>query len=203
MDVPLFFCEMKKLRLALFASGTGSNVLNMITYFRAHPTIEIAFVLSNRKDAAVISKANEKGVQTVVCSNTEANDSDFLGNICSQNNIDYIILAGYLRLIPAGLIATYANRIINIHPSLLPKFGGKGMYGNHVHEAVIQSAEKESGISIHYVNAHFDEGDLIAQFHCKITEKETVDSLRGKIQHLEQTYFPFVVEQTLLGKRND
>ncbi len=198
MNVPLFFCEMKKLRLALFASGTGSNVLNLITYFREHSSIEIAFVLSNKKDAAVVSKAKEEGVQIFVCSNEEANDVDFLENICSRNNIDYIILAGYLRLIPAGLIANYANRIINIHPSLLPKFGGKGMYGNHVHEAVIQSKEKESGISIHYVNAHFDEGNLIAQFHCKITEDETVDSLRGKIQHLEQTYFPFIVEQTIL-----
>lgn len=194
---------MKKIRLALFASGSGSNVLNLIAYFRGHQSIEIAFVLSNNEDAAVVTKSKEQGVQTFVCSNAEANDADFLGNICAQNNIDYIILAGYLRLIPANLTANFANRIINIHPSLLPKFGGKGMYGNHVHKAVVQSNEKESGISIHYVNSRFDEGNLIAQFHCSVSKDETVDSLRIKIQRLEQLYFPFVVEQTILGNINN
>ena len=189
---------MIKFKLALFASGSGSNALNIINYFSSHSAIEIGFVLSNKKDAPIVEKAQKKGIEVLVFSNDEVADGLFLSKVCLEKGIDFIILAGYLRKIPSELLERYTEKMINVHPALLPKHGGKGMFGKHVHEAVLAAKEKESGITIHYVNEHFDEGKKIAQFYCFIDEKDTIESIQSKIQQLEQIYFPVVIEKTIL-----
>jgi phosphoribosylglycinamide formyltransferase-1 len=185
---------MNKRKLAIFASGAGTNAANLMHYFSGHPFIEIAFVLTNNHKAGVIQKAEDLGYLIQIITNEQAADQDFLSEICEAYKIDYIILAGYLRLIPEQFSLQYANRIINIHPSLLPKFGGKGMYGDHVHQAVLHSDEKQSGISIHFVDAAYDSGQLIAQFSCVIDAGETLESLKQKISLLEQQHYPMVIE---------
>ena len=190
---------MKKIKLAIFASGAGSNALNIINYFADHSSIEIVFVLTNNKDAIVIEKARLKGVEVVIFSNDEVADGNLLSNLSLKKEIDYIILAGYLRKIPTELLKNYSGKIINLHPALLPKFGGKGMYGNNVHKAVLEAKAIETGITIHFVNEHFDEGKIIAQFYCVINEKDTIESITSKVQKLEHTYFPLVIEKTILN----
>lgn len=189
---------MSKTRIAIFASGTGSNAVNLINYFRGHDSVEVAFVLSNKHDAPILKSASDLGINVMDFTNDQVADGSFLIDVCQNQGVDWIILAGYLRLIPLELIHKYNHRMINLHPSLLPKYGGRGMYGRFVHNAVLSNKEKESGITIHYVNEHFDEGNVIAQLHCELDESETVDSLEGKIRRLEQKYLPFVIEQTIL-----
>ena len=189
---------MIKFKLALFASGSGSNALNIINYFSSHSAIEIGFVLSNKKDAPIVEKAQKKGIEVLVFSNDEVADGLFLSKVCLEKGIDFIILAGYLRKIPSELLERYTEKMINVHPALLPKHGGKGMFGKHVHEAVLAAKEKESGITIHFVNEHFDEGKKIAQFYFSIDEKDTIESIQSKIHQLEQIYFPVVIEKTIL-----
>lgn len=191
---------MIKTRLALFVSGTGSNALNIIDHFSENETIDVAFVMTNKCDSPVIAHCAERSVNCFVYSNEIVSDGIFLTSICQEQQIDYIILAGYLRLIPSELIENFPERIMNIHPALLPKYGGKGMYGDRVHAAVIAAKEKESGISIHFVDARFDEGRMIAQAYCKIDPTDTPESLRKKIQQLEHAYFPVVIEKTILLK---
>lgn len=191
---------MNKVRLALFASGSGSNVINILAYFKDHPQVEVVFVLTNNPHALVVSKAQEIGVRVDVLSNEIVENGAILSTICSAAAIDFVILAGYLRKIPADFIQHYAQKIINIHPSLLPNFGGKGMYGDHVHRAVLAQKEPETGISIHFVNEEFDKGELIAQFSCSVAEEETLESLKVKIHSLEQANFPKIIEQTVLKK---
>lgn len=195
----MYLCSMLKAKIALFASGQGSNALNIIQHFESHPSICVQFVLSNKQDAKVIAEAKKKGVQTYCFTNSEVEDGDFITNFCTNQGIDYIILAGFLRKIPAQLIHAFPNRIINIHPALLPKFGGQGMYGNHVHRAVLAQDEVETGITIHFVDEAFDSGSKIAQFYCAIDASDTVDSVLQKVQQLEQRYFPIVVEKTILS----
>lgn len=189
---------MKK-RIAIFASGTGSNAINLIGHFAGHEAIEIGFVLSNKKDAPVLESANELGVETLYFSNSEVSQGEFLIELCEKHRIDYVVLAGYLRLIPGDFIEAFSEGIINLHPSLLPNYGGKGMYGRNVHNAVLENKEKESGITVHFVNQKFDEGRIIAQFRCPISSTDTVQELEGKIRSLEQNYLPIVVEKTLMG----
>lgn len=188
---------MKKWSLAIFASGTGTNAANLIRYFQVHPQIEIGFVLTNNAEAGVIQKCNEFQVPIEIISNQQANDALFLRTLCQTHTSDFIILAGYLRLIPELFSSHYSKRIINIHPSLLPKYGGKGMYGDFVHRAVLENGEKESGISIHYVDAAYDEGELIAQFSCEIEPGETLATLKEKISRLEQLHYPRVIEKLI------
>ena len=190
---------MKKIKLALFASGSGSNALNIIDYFSSNSLIEIGFILTNKKDAPIVELAQKKDVETLILSNEEVSNGTLLTKICLEKGIDFIILAGYLRKIPEELLANYSNKMINVHPALLPKFGGKGMYGKYVHQAVIDSEENETGITIHFVNEHFDEGKVIAQFHCEVTKNDTVESVQAKVQKLEHTYFPIVIEKTILN----
>tara|TARA_B110000285_G_scaffold99174_1_gene112987 strand:+ start:1482 stop:2060 length:579 start_codon:yes stop_codon:yes gene_type:complete len=189
---------MNKKRVAIFASGTGSNAINLIGYFKEHKAIEIGFILSNKKDALVLESAKKLDVQTLFFSNSEVSKGHFLIELCKTHHIDYVVLAGYLRLIPEGFIDVFSEKIINLHPSLLPNYGGKGMYGSNVHKAVIENREKESGISIHYVNQKFDEGRIIAQFKCPIYSTDTVKDLEDKIRSLEQSYLPVVVEKTIM-----
>lgn len=189
---------MLKIRLAIFASGTGTNALNIIDHFVGHPTIEIAFVLTNRADAPVIGGCKKRSIGVFIFNNEQVAKEEILLDICAKNKIDYIILAGYLRLIPKGFISHYPERIINVHPAILPNYGGKGMYGSKVHEAVIAAKEKQTGISFHFVNEHFDEGRLISQYYCPVSVSETVESLSKKVHKLEHTYFPSVIENTIL-----
>jgi len=189
---------MTKIKLALFASGTGSNVIRFIEYFNAHPSIEVAFVLTNKNDAPVIEKVKAfSNIPVLVFNNDIVADGEKLKDICSVQNIDFIILAGYLRKIPESFTKAFPNKIINVHPSLLPKFGGKGMYGKYVHEAVLANQEVESGISIHFVNEEFDEGKIIAQHKCKLEANENLRSLQQKIHQLEHQFFPLEVEKLI------
>lgn len=190
---------MTKIKLALFASGSGSNALNIINHFSNHSSVEIGCVLTNKNDSPVIEKSKVKGIEVLVFSNEEVSNGEFLLKVCLEKGIDFIILAGYLRKIPTELLKSYSGKIINLHPALLPKYGGKGMYGINVHKAVIEAKETETGITIHFVNEHFDEGRKIAQFHCALNEKDTVETVQAKVQKLEHAYFPIVIEKTILG----
>jgi phosphoribosylglycinamide formyltransferase-1 len=191
---------MEKKRLALFVSGTGSNAKNIISYFEGNEAFEVVLVMTNKSDSPIIEFTLSKSINLVMCSNEQAMNADFLSTMCSAHSVTHVILAGYLKLIPAAFIAKYPNKIINIHPALLPNYGGKGMYGDNVHKAVLENKEAQTGITIHEVNEHFDEGRFLAQFHCKIDRDETLDSLKAKIQYLEHSFFPVVIEKTLLAE---
>ncbi len=190
---------MTKIKLALFASGSGSNAINIIDHFSNHPSIEIGFILSNKKEAPIVENAQKKGVKVLVFSNDEVADGNFLSQVCLENGIHFIVLAGYLRKIPVELLQNYSEKMINLHPALLPKFGGQGMYGNNVHKAVVEAKETETGITIHFVNEHFDKGRKIAQFYCALNQIDTVEMVQAKVQRLEHAYFPIVIEKTILG----
>ena len=190
---------MTKIKLALFASGSGSNAINIIDHFSNHPSIEIGFILSNKKEAPIVEKAQKKGVKVFVFSNDEVADGNFLSQVCLNNEIHFIVLAGYLRKIPVELLQNYSEKMINLHPALLPKFGGQGMYGNNVHKAVVEAKETETGITIHFVNEHFDKGRMIAQFYCALNQIDTVEMVQAKVQRLEHAYFPIVIEKTILA----
>lgn len=186
-------------RLAIFASGNGSNAQSIIEYFKGSTSVHVAIIISNKKDAYVLERAKKEGVPSLLIQRQSFYESDEVIKTLHDQKIDFIILAGFLWLIPASLIAAYPNRIINIHPALLPAYGGKGMYGKYVHEAVIKAKEKESGISIHLVNEHYDEGTLLFQASCPVTEVDTPDSLAQKIHVLEHAHYPRVIEQTILS----
>ncbi len=188
---------MKKVKIAIFASGNGTNANNLFNFFLNHEFIEIVLLYSNNAHAKVIDLAKPFGIKTIVASNEQSNDSEFLIQTMQDNQIDYIVLAGYLRLIPSAFIQSFSNRIFNIHPSLLPKYGGKGMYGDFVHKAVLNNKESISGISIHFVNEAFDEGRIIAQFSCDLLPSDTLFEIKNKIAYLEQKYFPLVIENTI------
>jgi phosphoribosylglycinamide formyltransferase 1 len=183
---------------AIFASGEGSNAENLFRHFANDPRIRIRLVITNRDNAGVIAKAEKyrKNVQIVSKAALE-NYSEQLIEFLKVEKIDLIILAGFLLKIPQAFIKAFPNRIINLHPALLPKFGGKGMYGINVHKAVIESGEKESGITIHYVDEEYDHGDIIIQAKCRVEDGETPESLYGKIRQLEFEYLPKAVERFL------
>ncbi|MDG1742629.1 MAG: phosphoribosylglycinamide formyltransferase [Crocinitomicaceae bacterium] len=190
---------MNKIRIAIFASGTGSNAVNLIRFFENDPAVEVAFVLSNKEDAKVLKSSKDMGVTALHFSNQQVADGTFLVDLCTKNSIDWIVLAGYLRLIPSELIQTFKQKMVNLHPSLLPMYGGEGMHGRNVHSAVLKNKENKSGITIHFVNEEFDKGEVIAQFHCALSPQDTIDDLERKIKYLEQTYFPTVVRGVILS----
>ncbi|HNY76594.1 MAG TPA: phosphoribosylglycinamide formyltransferase [Bacteroidales bacterium] len=181
--------------LAIFASGNGSNAENIFHYFSTSPTIKINLLLTNNKNAKVIDRFRQYNVPIVIIDNSLANNGNFLINICNAFEIDLIILSGYLRTVPESLIEKYPNKILNIHPALLPKYGGKGMYGAKVHEAVIANNEKYSGITIHIVNQNYDAGEIIFQHKINIENTNTPDSLAEKIHKLEYEYYPKIIEE--------
>lgn len=193
---------MNKKRLAIFASGTGSNAINLIKTFREEKALDICFVLSNRADAGIVNSAKEEGVQVIVIDNVQAADGAYLTDLCNEYEIDWIVLAGYLRLIPNDLVRAFDHRMINLHPSLLPKYGGKGMHGRNVHLAVLENEESRTGITIHFVNEKFDDGEIIAQFQCSLEDVDTVEGVESKIRTLEQSYLPVVVKTTILNAIN-
>lgn len=189
-----------KIRIALFASGAGSNAAKIIAHLKDHPKIEVALIVCNKPGAGVIQIAANNHLPVLMIEKERFfRGNAYVDEIKHRSGIDFIVLAGFLWKIPPALIAAYPNHMINIHPALLPKYGGKGMYGMHVHEAVIAAGEKESGITIHYVNEHFDEGAPIFQARCEITPEDTPETLAQKIHALEYLHFPGVVEEVVLG----
>ena len=185
------------IRLAVFASGSGSNAENIFNYFSSNKNVEIAIIISNKADAYVHKRAERLGIASLTMSKSDLSDSEKMLSLLRKYQIDFIILAGYLLRIPIGLIEVYPNRIVNIHPALLPKFGGKGMYGDRVHEAVVEAGEKESGITVHYVNEHYDEGDVVFQAKCPVLEKDSPNTVASKVHALEYKHFPSVIDRIL------
>lgn len=185
--------ERRTIRIAIFVSGEGTNCENIIRYFRDREGVEVKVVVSSRSDAGAIARANRLDVPVQVITKREFRDNPEKV-LNAVEGCDLIILAGFLLFIPDYLLERYDHRIINIHPSLLPKFGGKGMWGHHVHEAVKGAGEKETGITIHYVNAGIDEGEIIAQFSTPLSPEDTPDDIAAKVHVLEQKYFPGVIE---------
>lgn len=185
-------------RIAIFASGKGSNAEKIIDYFAHHPQIKVCCVLSNKSNAGVLDMARTKHVFTKSFHKEELENGD-IERFLSEKKVDYIILAGFLLKIPAALINRFQNKIINIHPSLLPKYGGKGMYGLNVHKAVIENREKESGITIHLVNEEYDKGPVLLQKTCPVAETDNAESLAQKIQALEHKHFAPCIESYILN----
>ncbi len=183
--------------IAIFASGSGTNAENLVHFFRTSPFGQVSLVLTNRPDAGVIQRAQSDDIECIVFNRRQFYDTNEVVDLLVERGIEFIILAGFLWLVPDNLLELYDNKIVNIHPALLPKYGGKGMYGHFVHEAVIENAEKESGITIHYVNSRYDEGDVILQARCKVEIDDTPDSLASKIHTLEYEHFPKAVEALL------
>ena len=186
-------------RLAIFVSGGGTNLQQIAEYFAPKKVAEIACVVSNNKDAYANQRAKNLGIPLIMIDRQSFNDKSFSDKLKSMN-VDLIVLAGFLWLIPQHLIDAFPNKIINIHPALLPKYGGKGFYGHHVHEAVVAAHEKESGITIHYVNERYDSGDIIFQTTVALSQYDTPDDVAAKIHVLEQMNFPVVIENLLLEK---
>ena len=184
-------------KLALFASGNGSNVQRITEFFSGNPQVEISLLLTNNSKAGVLKRAENLGLHSVIFSKDDFFKSDKIVNILKEVNPDLIVLAGFLWLVPDNLIKTFKNKIINIHPALLPKYGGKGMYGHHVHDAVIKNREPKSGITIHYVNEKYDDGQIIFQSEFALADNETSKSLAGKIHLQEYKHFPAVIEKLL------
>lgn len=185
--------------LAIFASGKGTNADNICKYFKNHPGIKVSCILSDRKAAGVFEVATKYRVPVVHLSKEMLHQPDKMLEILNEHAIDFIVLAGYLKLIPLEIINAYPNKIVNIHPALLPKYGGKGMFGMKVHEAVCNAQEKETGITIHYVDAQYDEGDIIFQTRVIVEQTDTPETVAEKIHALEITYFPKVIEELILN----
>lgn len=183
--------------IAIFASGSGTNCENLIRYFEHSDHVCCALVVSNKPDAYVLVRAERLGVPTAVVSKVQLNDAEVMMPLLQQYGISFIVLAGFLPLIPDYLVEAFPRRIINIHPALLPKYGGKGMWGHHVHEAVKAAGETETGMTVHYVTPVCDSGEIIAQYHVALSPSDTVDDIAEKEHQLEMKYFPKVVEEVL------
>jgi len=188
--------------IAIFASGSGTNAENIIRYFSNRNTAQVSLILSNRREAYVFKRAAALNIRSVFFDRKELYVTDKVLRYLSFYKIDFIVLAGFLWLIPDNILTAYENRIINIHPALLPRHGGKGMYGDIVHESVIASREKVSGITIHYVNGKYDEGDIIFQAECNVEPSDTPESLASRVHALEYEHYPRVVEE-LVAKLPD
>ena len=186
--------------IVLFASGSGSNVENIVQHFQDKPNVTIASVLTNKRDAKVLERCNRLNISSLCFNKIAFQETDCVLDILKGTNPDLIVLAGFLWKIPEKIIKAFPNKIINIHPALLPKYGGKGMYGNKVHQAVKDNSDIESGITIHYVNENYDEGTIIHQAKTKILPKDEVDDIAAKVHALEYEHFPKIIEQLLLAQ---
>lgn len=187
-------------RIALFASGSGSNAENIVRYFSGHEDISVPLIISNKRDAYVHERADRLGIPSFTFSKAEFDEGSALIDMLRSYDIDYIVLAGFLLKVSQSLLDTYPGRIINIHPALLPKFGGKGMYGGRVHQAVVEAGEKESGITIHYIDENYDEGDIIFQVTCEVLPEDTPEDVAQKVHALEYAHFPRVIEAVVKGE---
>ncbi|MCC8408738.1 phosphoribosylglycinamide formyltransferase [Mucilaginibacter sp. UR6-1] len=187
---------MKK-RIAIFASGSGSNAQKIMEHFKRHSDAEVAIILTNNPQAYVLQRADNFEIPSHVFNRQEFYETDDVIRLLKNLNIDIIVLAGFLWLVPQSLLKAFPNKIINLHPALLPKYGGKGMYGDNVHKAILAAGEEESGITIHFVNEQFDEGEVIHQSRFKIEPGDTLEIVKFKGQQLEHHHFPRVVENLL------
>lgn len=183
--------------IAIFASGSGTNAENIIRYFAGNASAGVQLVLSNRKDAYVLERAHALGVPCEVFLKPEWESAEKILEVLHSYKIDFIILAGFLLRVPDLILHDYPNKIINIHPALLPKFGGKGMYGDRVHEAVVAAGEKETGITIHYINERYDEGDVVFQATCAVLPEDSFADVAKKVHALEYEHFPVVIERLI------
>lgn len=188
-------------RLAIFASGTGSNAQKIIDHFKNNPNIKVEMIVSNKADAGVLKIASKENIPSLIIEKEKFFKGNAYLNELREKKIDWIILAGFLWKIPGTLINAFPERIVNIHPALLPKFGGKGMYGQKVHETVLSSGEKESGITIHYVDQLYDHGKIILQAKCPVSAEDTPISLAQKVHALEYEYYPGAIEQLAVTKQ--
>ncbi len=191
---------MKTKQIILFASGSGSNVENIANYFKFRKDVTISCVLTNKSDAKVIERCNRLEINALYFNRQAFSKSDFILKMLQSLNPDLIILAGFLWKIPEPITNAFPNKIINIHPALLPKYGGKGMYGMNVHNAVKENNDSETGITIHYVNAHYDEGTLIQQEKTTIDRMDTAEDIASKVHQLEYEFFPKVIDDLLIKK---
>lgn len=191
---------MTKKRIAVFASGSGSNAQRIFEHFQHHNQIEVSLLLCNKPNAVVLQRAEKFGIPAVLFSREDFYQSDLVLERLEKDSIDFIVLAGFMWLVPENLVSAYPSHIVNIHPSLLPKYGGKGMYGINVHKAVKEAGETYSGITIHLVNQKYDEGDIIAQFSCMLNRGDSPEQIAEKVQVLEHENYPKVIENLVLNK---
>jgi phosphoribosylglycinamide formyltransferase 1 len=187
------------LKIAIFASGSGSNAENIVNFFSDNPNFIFPLIISNKVDAFVHERAKKLQIPSVTYSRDDFSTGENILTLLKQHNIDLLVLAGFLLKIPTAFIEAFPNKIINIHPALLPKYGGKGMYGLHVHQAVVDAGETETGISIHYISANYDEGSIIFQAKCPVLPTDTAQIIADKVHALEYEHFPKVIEQLCAG----
>jgi phosphoribosylglycinamide formyltransferase-1 len=199
-EIRCFFEKKFMIHIAVFASGSGTNCENLIQYFNNSRNIRVSAVVTNNPNAGVIAKANTMGVSCYINRFRTPDDFNTMYLLLEHHKISWIILAGFLKLIPEHLVKKFPDRIINLHPALLPKFGGKGMYGMNVHKAVIDANEKISGISVHLVNEQYDAGQIVAQFKCNVFPDDTPETLAMRVHELEYRHFPVVVEKIITDK---
>ncbi len=190
-------------QIAIFASGGGSNALKIIQYFKDNKDVNISLILSNNANAPVLKKAVMHGINSIVFGRQEFYESDKITKKLIDYSIDLVVLAGFLWLVPDHLLNSFENKIINIHPALLPKYGGKGMFGHHVHEAVKAAGEEESGITIHYVNKEYDKGEIIFQARCKLSPDDNPKMIAQKVLALEHQHFAKTVDRVINNKINN
>ena len=186
-------------KIALFASGSGSNAENIVNYFADKPGIEFPLIVSNKVDAYVHERARRLGIPSVTFSSAEFRDGNAVLTILKDKSVNFIVLAGFLLKVSPPLLEAFPDKIINIHPALLPAYGGKGMWGHHVHEAVVAAGEKESGITVHYVNENYDEGAIVFQAKCEISAADSAETVAEKVHQLEYRYFPETIELIING----
>lgn len=184
-------------KIAIFASGSGSNAENIAHYFKGNPNVEIVAILTNNADAFVLNRAKELNIESLVFSKSDFMKTDKIIDFLDEKKVDFIVLAGFLLLLPSNFVRKFSGRIVNIHPALLPKYGGKGMYGMNVHKAVIENGESESGITIHLVNENYDEGKIVFQAKCELQKDDSPECVAEKVHQLEHEHFPRIIEQLL------
>ena len=184
-------------KIAILASGSGSNAENIANYFKGSDYAGVSFIIANNPDAYVIERAKRLDIEYAVVTKTQFMEADSIINMLKERDIDFVVLAGFLLLVPAKLIQAYPGRIVNIHPALLPKHGGKGMYGDRVHKAVVESGDTESGITIHLIDEQYDKGTTFFQAKCPVLPTDTPDDVATKVHALEYEHFPHVIEEIL------
>lgn len=195
-------CNMQKItNIAILASGSGTNAQRIMEHFSNHDLARVVLVASENADAYALVRAQRFGVEAVIFSVNHLRNGRLL-QLLQEYEVDFVVLAGFLKLVPTAMVEAFSGRMLNIHPALLPNYGGKGMFGHHVHEAVIAHGEQQSGITIHYVNGAYDSGDTVFQATCPVLPNDTPDTLAKRIHQLEHQYFPLVIEGVIRGERN-
>lgn len=185
------------IRLAILGSGNGTNAQQISEYFAAREDVQVACIIYNRRDAYIAQRAKHLGIEARYFGRADFYETGAVLQYLRQKEVDWIILAGFLWLVPQEMLQAYPSRVINIHPALLPKHGGKGMYGHHVHEAVVQAGERQTGITIHIVDEHYDRGTILFQATCEVLPTDTADDVAARIHLLEAANFPRVIDETI------